>query len=176
MFWGTRAVAAALCLTTPFFAEAVQSAPAKVEKGAAIGSEKLPPGYFADQGPILTEIGDLLLGLVGKEGGDTLLYVELQGKAVHGAIFHDRGRFVEYRELDQSLIEPVIALWRLPPKAKRWVAFKYVIEGESFDFEALYPEDLGPPDQVGDRIDQAGAAKFGRKPIRVIRPPSAVAR
>lgn len=114
------------------------------------------------------KIGDLLVDLVGSDGGDTLLYVELQGKAVHGAIFHDRGKFVEYREFNPILLDPVTALWRLPPKDKRWVAFKYVIEGRHVRVEAVYPEERGPADDVNDRIDRAGASQFDRKPIRYV--------
>ncbi|MBS0505450.1 MAG: hypothetical protein JSS55_16965 [Proteobacteria bacterium] len=133
-------------------------------------SDEQLPAYITDQGPILNEIGNLLVDLVGTDDGDTLLYVELQGKAVYGAIVHDRGKFVEYREFDQSLLEPVIALWRLPPKDKRWVAFKYVIGGKHFRFEAVYPEEMGPPDGVKDRVVRATTDKFGRKPVRYIEP------
>lgn len=107
---------------------------------------------------------------MGIDGGDTLLYVELQGKGIYGAIVHDRGKFVEYREFHQSLLKPVIALWRQPPKDKRWVAFKYVIEGKHFRFEAAYPEEMGPPDGLKDRVVRATIDKFGRKPVHHIEP------
>ena len=144
---------------------ALAATPKSGRSAAAAGKEQMPFS-FADQASLLTEIGELVVGLVDEDEGDILLYIELRGKRVHGAIFHDRGDFVQYLELDQSLLKPIMALWRLPPTDKRWVAFRYIIKAPDFRFEAIYPGEIAANEDVNEHIDRARVEMFGSKPMR----------
>lgn len=125
-------------------------------------------------GPLMDEIGQELVTIVGGEPNGIFLYVEIEDMWVGPSIFKDEGDVVRYHDSDSEVLSDLLfEAWYAEPEGPnmRWSVMEYVINDGKFDATFKYPEEVNVDVVDSERRRTALRARFGDKPVVYPPPP-----
>lgn len=115
---------------------------------------------------LLSEIAQLLAEDREYPLDGTLLYAQLDHNVVGESIFKELGNQVLYRwPVIEGLPYALLDLWEAQEGDDRWAEMEYVVQGGRFDVAYIYPDEIDPNEDVGERRERAVRRHFGEKPI-----------
>lgn len=116
-------------------------------------------------GEILTDLGQHLFEILGRDPNGSFLYAEVDEGAYEVAIFHDEGDKVVYYEADDELFEEIVNLWDTALDHEKWSVLEYDVKGDQFNSLFTYADQLDPEEDSHERRDRFVRARYGDKPV-----------
>lgn len=144
---------------------------AKTPRAAVDRAGKDQKAKYAKLGPVMAEIGKEATALAGGKSDGIFLYVTIVDGHPSPLLFRDLGKSVRvYRDSQslQALIEKAWVLENNDPR-KSWAIMIYEVRGTTFDVQYVYPDELDPKSDFGERLTSAWPARFAGKRLTMDR-------
>jgi len=127
----------------------------------------MPKDKYDALGPLLSEIGEEAVRIVGGDPSGVWLYVEAGEGWVGPSLFRDEGNLVKYFDPEDSNISELIMEAREtePDVGKRWVVMEYEIKGNTFDVAFKFSDEVDVEVDIDERRQAILKARYGDKPI-----------
>lgn len=120
----------------------------------------------ADVERLVNELGSLLAEDKSYPLDGTFLYAEVDDTHVRPSIYKALPTQALYRRPDlDRLGNCLLDLWYAFPEGRKFAAISYIVRGETFDLQFVYPDELDPKEWPEDRRERILKAHFGDKPI-----------
>jgi hypothetical protein len=121
-------------------------------------------------GPLMNDIGQEILSIIGGDTEDIFLYVEIGEGWIGSSVYKNEEDCIRYyRTRDSNLSNLLREAWLAEPEGQnmRWSVLEYNIRGGKFDVVFRYPEEVQVDvyDKDDGRREAAVRARFGDKPV-----------
>jgi hypothetical protein len=121
-------------------------------------------------GPIMSDIGQEAVHIVGGDRSGILLYAEIGDRWNSLSLFRDEGDVVRYFRMSERMDDLLWEAWYAESEEggnKRWSVLEYDIHDGKFDASFRYPDqvDVEIYDHGDQRRQSAVRARFGDKPV-----------
>jgi hypothetical protein len=114
---------------------------------------------------ILEEIVVQIQSYVDSSEYKLLFYVEAEENWNSRSLYAQVNDQITWIRTDNELSELVMDLFYSAPEDRRWTAFSLVIEGDTFDVNFYFSDDLPPGDELEGRTRTIFEAHFGDRPV-----------